>query len=199
MLSSWENIISGNMELTLDPFAILESLALAFLEEVRPSHPPPTVPCSHLRPSLTGTTDYAVEIYYEALRHGSYTCFLSENTALPMMYMPDLLKGTVGIITADKSSLQRRVYNLSALSFTPKELAASIRRRLPSFEMSYQPDFRQAIADTWPRSLDDSESTRDWGWKPDYDIDRMTDDILQHLTTHHEEFKGVKLHPAPTA
>lgn len=111
-----------------------------------------------------------------------------------MMYMPDLLKGTVGLITADKNSLQRRVYNLSALSFTPKELAASIRRRLPSFQMNYQPDFRQAIADSWPRSLDDSESTKDWGWKPDYDIDRMTDEILEHLTTHNEEFKGVKLH-----
>jgi threonine 3-dehydrogenase len=172
------------------------SLCVSFFLSV-PSLPPSLYPLSlSSSPEPIGTTDYAVEIYYEALRHGSYTCFLSENTALPMMYMPDLLKGTVGIITADKSSLQRRVYNLSALSFTPKELAASIRRRLPSFEMRYQPDFRQAIADTWPRSLDDSESTRDWGWKPDYDIDRMTDDILEHLTTHHDEFKGVKLHPA---
>lgn len=141
-----------------------------------------------------GTTDYAVEIYYEALRHGNYTCFLSENTALPMMYMPDLLKGTIGLITADKSCLQRRVYNLAAMSFTPKELAASIRRRLPNFQMVYQPDFRQSIADSWPRSLDDSESRNDWGWKPDYNIDQMTDDILEHLVTHNDEFKGIKLH-----
>lgn len=80
------------------------------------------------------------------------------------------------------------------MSFTPKELAASIRRRLPNFQMVYQPDFRQSIADSWPRSLDDSESRRDWGWKPDYDIDQMTDNILEHLVTHNDEFKGIKLH-----
>ncbi len=80
------------------------------------------------------------------------------------------------------------------MSFTPKELAASIRRRLPNFTMVYRPDFRQSIADSWPRSLDASESEKDWGWKPDYDIDRMTDEILEHLVQHNDEFKGIKLH-----
>jgi len=140
-----------------------------------------------------GTTDYAVEIYYEALRNGAYTCFLSEDTALPMMYMPDLLKGTLGMITADNSRLKRRVYNLSSMSFTPAQLATSIRRRLPHFQMVCKPDFRQSIADTWPRSLDSSESERDWDWKPDYGLDKMTDEILEHLIETNKEFQGVKL------
>lgn len=140
-----------------------------------------------------GTTDYAVEIYYEALRHGTYTCFLSEDTALPMMYMPDLLKGTIALITADNAHLKRRVYNLSSMSFTPKELAASIRRRIPHFTMVYKPDFRQSIADSWPRSLDDKESRNEWGWSPDYDIDKMTDDVLQTLIKTNDEFKEKKL------
>jgi threonine 3-dehydrogenase len=132
-----------------------------------------------------GTTDYAVEIYSEALLKEKYTCFLSENTALPMMYMPDLLKATFSLINADPKKLSRRVYNLGSMSFTPKQLAASIRRHIPNFQLECIPDFRQAIADSWPRSIDDSESTKDWGWKPDYNIDTMTDAMFEFLREKH--------------
>eukprot|EP00823_Brevimastigomonas_motovehiculus_P001096 TRINITY_DN11631_c0_g1_i1.p1 TRINITY_DN11631_c0_g1~~TRINITY_DN11631_c0_g1_i1.p1 ORF type:complete len:349 (-),score=64.75 TRINITY_DN11631_c0_g1_i1:121-1116(-) len=128
-----------------------------------------------------GTTDYAVEIYHEALKKGKYTCFLSENTALPMMYMPDCIDGTVQLIEADASKLKQRVFNLTAMSFTPKDLAESIKKRIPSFEISYKPDFRQAIADSWPKSLDDSDAKNQWNWKAKYGVDEMTDDMLAYL------------------
>lgn len=155
-----------------------------------------------------GTTDYAVEIYYEALKKGSYQSFLGENSKLPMMYMPDCLKATlvypcssfdfphavgVGIylfvfvrvlqdlIEADNAKLTQRVYNVTAMSFTPKEVAASIAKVIPGFTCTYKPDFRQKIADTWPRSLDDSKARADWGWNPDYDLDKMTVDMLANL------------------
>lgn len=144
-----------------------------------------------------GTTDYAVEIFYEALRHKSYTCFLEENTYLPMMYMPDLLKGTVDLLNANPNTLQRRVYNMSSMSFTPVQLAASIRRRIPEFEMRCKPDFRQAIANTWPKKLDDTLARREWGWKPKYDLDSMVDDILDYMIRNYDDFKDVELAPVP--
>lgn len=128
-----------------------------------------------------GTTDYAVEIYYEALKNGKYECFLSEDTVLPMMYMPDLIKATIGLLEAPDEKLTQRCYNLGAMSFTPKELAGSIVKHIPDFEISYTADFRQLIADTWPRVIDDSIARRDWDWSPDYDIDSMTTDMLDAL------------------
>lgn len=140
-----------------------------------------------------GTTDWAVEIYHEALRSGKYTCFVKEDTQMPMMYMSDLLKGTVDIIEAPEVTLTRRVYNLASMSFTPDDLATSIRRRIPNFELICQPDFRQKIADSWPQSVDDSVSRQDWGWNPEYDIDMMTDSVLAHLVENCEEFSSYKL------
>lgn len=128
-----------------------------------------------------GTTDYAVEIYHEAIAEKKYTCFLSEETSLPMIYMPDLLKATVGLMEAPEESLTRRVYNLGAMAFTPKDLADSIASEIPDFKMTYEPDFRQKIADTWPKKIDDSLATKDWGWQPDYDVSAMTKEMLKDL------------------
>ena len=128
-----------------------------------------------------GTTDYAVEIYHDALAKRSYTCFLTEDTALPMIYMPDLLKATVGLMEADPKDLTRRVYNLGAMSFTPKELCESIQEVLPEFKMDYKPDFRQDIANTWPKKLNCDYAKRDWGWEADYDVRKMTKEMLDLL------------------
>jgi threonine 3-dehydrogenase len=128
-----------------------------------------------------GTTDYAVEIYYEALKAGKYSCFLGPQSALPMMYMPDCIRGTVELIEAPKEALSTRVYNMTAVSFTPAELAASIQKVMPSFSISYAPDFRQKIADSWPKSIDDSVARADWGWKHEYGTDAMTRDMLAVL------------------
>lgn len=129
-----------------------------------------------------GTTDYAVEIYHEALKHGKYTSFLSENTYLPMMYMDDAIRGTIELMEAPVEKIKSRMaYNLSAMSFSPKEIAASIQKHIPSFEISYAPDFRQQIADGWPQSIDDTAAREDWGWKHNFDLDKMTADMLMHL------------------
>lgn len=129
-----------------------------------------------------GTTDYAVEIYHEALKHGKYTSFLSENTYLPMMYMDDAIRGTIELMEAPAEKIKSRMaYNLSAMSFSPKEIAASIQKHIPSFEIGYAPDFRQQIADGWPQSIDDTAAREDWGWKHDFDLDKMTVDMLMHL------------------
>ena len=129
-----------------------------------------------------GTTDYAVEIYHEALKHQKYTCFLSENTYLPMMYMDDAIRGTIELMEAPADKLKTRMaYNLGALSFSPKEIAAAIQKHIPDFSIDYNPDFRQAIADGWPKSIDDSAARTDWGWKNDFDLDKMTADMLLHL------------------
>jgi nucleoside-diphosphate-sugar epimerase len=129
-----------------------------------------------------GTTDYAVAIFYEAVKYGKYTCFLREDTRLPMMYMPDCLKCTLDLMEAGPDGLKHHAnFNVTAMSFTAGELAAEIRKRLPSFICRYEPDFRQAIADSWPASIDDSAARREWGWKPSYDLARMTDDMLAAL------------------
>ena len=130
-----------------------------------------------------GTTDYAVHIFHEALEKGSYTSFLSENTRLPMMYMPDAIEATVKLMLAPSDQVKvRSSYNLAGFSFTPNELAAEIRRHIPDFTIDYAPDFRQAIADSWPASIDDSAAQNDWGWKPQFDLADMTNDMLQNLS-----------------
>ncbi|BAV08248.1 Nucleoside-diphosphate-sugar epimerase [Filimonas lacunae] len=130
-----------------------------------------------------GTTDYAVEIYHDALEEKHYECFLSENTYLPMMYMPDAIRATIELMEAPQEAISvRHSYNLSAISFSPKEIAASIQKHIPDFTISYKPDSRQTIADSWPQSIDDSVAQRDWNWKPEYDLDAMTADMLKNLT-----------------
>jgi len=127
-----------------------------------------------------GTTDYAVEIYYEAIRNGSYECFLSEDTYLPMMFMEDAIKATIDLMEADAGKVKvRSSYNVAGISFSPKEVSASIKKRIPSFEITYKPDFRQAIANSWPKSIDDSVAAAHWGLKSAYDLERMTDVMLQ--------------------
>ena len=143
---------------------------------------------SNVAPPGGGTTDYAVEIFYEAIKHRRYTCFLSQDTVLPMMYMPDCLKAFVSLMEAPLSSLRHHGdYNLAALSFNPRELAAEIRRHIPGFEIEYRPDYRQAIADSWPKSIDDSASREDWCWSPDYDLPAMVEDMIRVLGERHEK------------
>jgi nucleoside-diphosphate-sugar epimerase len=131
-----------------------------------------------------GTTDYAVEIYHEALEHKKYTCFLQEDTYLPMMYMPDAIRATIELMEAPSDNISIRTsYNLSSMSFSPKEISAAIRKHIPEFTINYQPDYRQQIADSWPQSIDDSKARTDWGWQHEYDLEKMTADMLQNLTT----------------
>lgn len=125
-----------------------------------------------------GTTDYAVEIFHEAIKRGRYTCYLNHDAALPMIYMPDLLRATMLLLEADPETLTRRTYNVGAMSFTPAELGENIQRYLKGFVLDYQPDFRQAIAETWPADVDFSIAARDWGWAPSFDLDGMTRDII---------------------
>ncbi|HUV55573.1 MAG TPA: L-threonine 3-dehydrogenase [Candidatus Krumholzibacteriaceae bacterium] len=143
---------------------------------------------SNVAPPGGGTTDYAVEIFYEAIKHKKYACFLREDTVLPMMYMPDCLKAFVTLMDAPLSSLKHHGdYNLAALSFNPRELAAEIKRHIPEFEIVYRPDYRQAIADSWPKSIDDSASRKEWGWSPDYDMPAMVEDMISVLGARHRE------------
>ncbi|MGZ4033707.1 MAG: NAD-dependent epimerase/dehydratase family protein [Bacteroidia bacterium] len=129
-----------------------------------------------------GTTDYAVHIFHEALKSGSYECFLSENTTLPMMYMPDAIKATIGIMEADFNDVKiRSSYNLSGFSFSPKDIASEIKKYVPDFTISYKPDSRQQIADSWPKSIDSSRASADWGWKAEYDLAGMTSDMIENL------------------
>jgi nucleoside-diphosphate-sugar epimerase len=129
-----------------------------------------------------GTTDYAVHIFHEAIEKGTYTSFLGPDTRLPMMYMPDGIQATIDIMNAPASEISiRSSYNLSAMSFTPEELAGEIRKHIPGFQISYAPDFRQQIADSWPAVIDDSSARKDWSWKHGYDLARMTEDMLVHL------------------
>ncbi|HTF04477.1 MAG TPA: NAD-dependent epimerase/dehydratase family protein [Bacteroidia bacterium] len=130
-----------------------------------------------------GTTDYAVHIYHEALKHKKYTSFLSKDTTLPMMYMPDAIRATIEIMDAPAEKIKfRGGYNVSGMSFSPEDIAASIRAFIPEFQLSYAPDFRQQIADSWPKSINDREAREHWGWKPEYDLEAMTKDMLVNLT-----------------
>ena len=129
-----------------------------------------------------GTTDYAVHIYHEAIKNGKYTCFLNEQTTLPMMYMPDALRATISIMEAPAENVKiRSSYNVAGMSFNPLEIAASIQKHIPSFTIDFAPDFRQAIADSWPKSIDDTEARQDWFWKNEFDLQKMTDDIMFNL------------------
>ncbi len=137
-----------------------------------------------------GTTDYAVEIFYAAVKHKRYTCFLEPDTKLPMMYMPDCLKATRELMEADFSRLHHHSdFNISGMSFTAAELAAEIQKHIPDFVMEYAPDYRQQIADSWPRSIDDSAARKEWDWKPDYDLSSMTTDMLRVLGERHTRGK----------
>jgi nucleoside-diphosphate-sugar epimerase len=129
-----------------------------------------------------GTTDYAVEIFHEALVEKKYESFLKPDTYLPMMYMPDAIRATLELMEAPSEKIKVRTsYNLSAMSFSPKEIAAEIKKHIPEFEISYMPDYRQSIADSWPQSIDDSVARSDWGWKHEYDLFRMTADMFENL------------------
>lgn len=133
-------------------------------------------------PAGGGTTDYAVDIYHKAINKKPFECFLKEDTALPMMYMPDAIRSTIELMKADKVKIKvRSGYNIGAMSFTPKEVANSIKMHIPDFKISYHPDFRQDIADSWPRLIDDSCARKDWGWNPEFDLNKMTKDILENL------------------
>ncbi|WP_206513807.1 NAD-dependent epimerase/dehydratase family protein [Pseudoflavitalea rhizosphaerae] len=137
---------------------------------------------SYKSPPGGGTTDYAVEIFHEALEEKKYTCFLKEDTYLPMMYMPDAIRGTIELMEAPASKINvRHSYNLSGMSFSPEEIGAAIKKHIPDFTIDYKPDYRQAIADSWPASIDDSVARNDWGWKHEFDLAKMTRDMLVNL------------------
>ncbi len=138
---------------------------------------------SYGAPPGGGTTDYAVEIFYEAIRHGHYTCFLAADTRLDMMYMPDAIKACIDIMEADPGRLEHRnAFNVTGMNFTPEELAAAIRKHIPGFALDYHVDkVRQNIADSWPNSLDDSAARREWDWSPSYDLEAMVADMLENL------------------
>lgn len=130
-----------------------------------------------------GTTDYAIEIYHKAISEQAYTCFLSKDTSLPMMYMDDAIRATMDLMESDSDTLKvRSSYNLAGMSFTPAEIAESIQEHIPSFKMSYEPDFRQEIADSWPSSIDDSVAQKDWNWQAKFDLEKTTAKMLKNLS-----------------
>ncbi|HRW21243.1 MAG TPA: NAD-dependent epimerase/dehydratase family protein [Bacteroidales bacterium] len=129
-----------------------------------------------------GTTDYAVAIYYDAVKYGKYTCFVKEDTRLPMMYMPDCLKATIDLMQADFANLKHHCdFNVGAMAFSVGEMVDSIRKFIPGFKIEYKPDHRQNIADSWPDSVDDTAARKEWGWEPKYDLDAMTEDMLTNI------------------
>jgi nucleoside-diphosphate-sugar epimerase len=131
-----------------------------------------------------GTTDYAVEIFHAAKEKQKYTSFLSEDTHLPMMYMPDAIRATIELMEAPSEKIKVRTsYNLSGMSFSPVEIGNEIRKHIPAFHLDFKPDYRQQIADSWPKSIDDSKASEDWGWKPEFDLAKMTADMLMNLST----------------
>lgn len=130
-----------------------------------------------------GTTDYAVEIFHDAIDEKHYDCFLTEDTYLPMMYMPDAIRATIEVMEAPVEKISIRTsYNISGVSFSPKEIAAEIKKHIPDFTISYEPDYRQAIAKSWPQSIDDTVARNDWGWKPKYDLATLTTDMIKNLS-----------------
>lgn len=137
---------------------------------------------SYKTPPGGGTTDYAIDIFHGALKAGRYTCFLEQGQALPMMYMPDALRATLELMEAPAEAItQRGSYNLAGVSFTPAEIAAEIKKHIPDFQIDYAPDFRQAIAASWPQRIDDRVAQADWGWKLEYDLAAMAQDMLTQL------------------
>lgn len=137
-----------------------------------------------------GTTDYAVEIFYEAIRNKNYICFVKKDTVLPMMYMPDCIKGTIDLMEADISKLKHHCdFNMTSMSFSAGELADEIKKHIPEFKCKFKPDFRQDIADTWPKSIDDCAARKEWDWNPSYDLASMTKDMLEKLSKRYEEGK----------
>ena len=144
---------------------------------------------SNVTPPGGGTTDYAVDIFYQAIRHRRYACFVRADTVLPMMYMPDCIKATVDLMDADPARLKHRAdFNLAAVSFSASELAAEIKKHIPEFAVTYEPDpVKQAIADSWPQTIDDSAAREEWGWRPDYDLAAMSLDMLEKLTKRHQQ------------
>ena len=137
-----------------------------------------------------GTTDYAVEIFYEAIKNKKYTCFVKKDTVLPMMYMPDCIKGTIDLMEADISKLKHHCdFNMASMSFSAEELANEIKKHIPEFKCDYKPDFRQQIADSWPKSIDDSAARKEWSWKPSFNLSSMTKDMLEKLQNRYEEGK----------
>lgn len=137
---------------------------------------------SYKSPPGGGTTDYAIEIYHEAVEHNKYQCFLNPDTYLPMMYMPDAIRATIELMEAPSDNISIRTsYNISAMSFSPAEIANEIQKHIPVFKIEYHPDYRQTIANSWPRNIDDTIAQSDWGWKPEYDLVKMTDDMLENI------------------
>lgn len=135
-----------------------------------------------------GTTDYAVDIFHKAVKHEKFICFLKEDTMMPMMYMDDAINATLKIMEAPQNEIKLRYsYNIGAFSFTPKELFLKIKKYYPDFEIEYSPDFRQQIADSWVKSIDDSKARNDWGWKPDYNLDQMVESMITHLQEYYQE------------
>ena len=134
-----------------------------------------------------GTTDYAVDIFHKAITDGKYKSFLSENTGLPMMYMPDAIRATIELMEAPAEQVKiRSSYNLAGISFTPEEIAAEVSKHIPNFEMSYNSDFRQEIADSWPSSMNDEHAQNDWGWKLEYNLEKMTSDMMKNLKEYYK-------------
>jgi threonine 3-dehydrogenase len=129
-----------------------------------------------------GTTDYAVDMYIYALSGKEYDCFVSEDTILPFMYMPDAIKSIIDLAESDNENLKHRVYNVAGFSASAGEIAESIRKVMPDFKCNYKPDYRQQIADSWPQSLDDTVANEEWGWKPEYDLDKTTEDMIEKLS-----------------
>lgn len=129
-----------------------------------------------------GTTDYAVEIFHDALKENKYECFLKEDTYLPMMYMPDAIRATIELMEAPEEKIKVRTsYNIAGMSFSPKEIGEEIKKHLTDFTIEYKPDYRQQIAESWPQSIDDSVARNDWGWRPEFDLKEMTKDMLENL------------------
>lgn len=138
---------------------------------------------SYTSPPGGGTTDYAVDIFYAALKGEKYACFLTENTALPMMYMEDAIRATIDLMDAPAEKVKiRSSYNISGISFTPKQIFEEIKKSMPNFEIDYQPDFRQKIADSWPGSIDDTDAQKDWGWKAKYDLTALAQIMLNNIS-----------------